>query len=368
MKTIAATLLLIFFSANQLYAQYAEEPYIPIDSIETKKVKFVGLPIVFFTPETSFAFGAGGQIFLLKNSNQYNLRKSNILFSGIYTMNRQLLIDIQSEIYMMKGDYLLDMDYKFQIFPNSFWGIGANTPDENQDSYNMASNELTIGFLKRLPPYLNFGFEFFFNDYQVTEVEEGGLLDEGNIPGANGARIVGLGVVFNQDKRDNIGSPNSGNLLQLKAQFSSQNIGASSDFNRFIFDLRIFEKIGRKNVMALQLYSESVFCVVPFQAKAWYGGGSRARGYFRGRYIDDMLYVVQSEYRFKFHQRWTAAGFLLAGEVADQVNNFFKNIKPSVGGGIRYRFVKDQDTWLRLDIGLGVDGNNGFYFGVNEAF
>ena len=41
--------------------------------------------------------------------------------------------------------------------------------------------------------------------------------------------------------------------------------------------------------------------------------------------MDNMLYVVQAEYRFKFHKRWTAAGFLLAGEVADQIDNFFKN-------------------------------------------
>jgi len=30
--------------------------------------------------------------------------------------------------------------------------------------------------------------------------------------------------------------------------------------------------------------------------------------------------------------------------------------------------LKDQGTWLRLDVGKGKDGQNGFYFGVNEAF
>ena len=38
------------------------------------------------------------------------------------------------------------------------------------------------------------------------------------------------------------------------------------------------------------------------------------------------------------------------------------------GGGIRFQLVKDQDTLLRFDTGVGEDGNNGFYFGVNEAF
>jgi outer membrane protein assembly factor BamA len=199
-------------------------------------------------------------------------------------------------------------------------------------------------------------------------VEEGGLLDEGNIPGSKGATVSGLGAVFNLDTRDNISSPNRGSLMQLKAQFSSQNLGASSDFNRFIFDIRQFQPIGRKSLLAFQLYMEDVLGEVPFQAKAWYGGGSRARGYFRGRFIHDFIYVVQAEYRLKFHSRWSAAGFILAGEVAEDVREIFTYVKPSFGGGVRFKLAKDQDTLLRLDIGAGVDGNSGFYLGVNEAF
>ncbi|MGI9570274.1 MAG: BamA/TamA family outer membrane protein, partial [Desulfobulbia bacterium] len=167
-------------------AQYTEEPYYPTDSLQTKNLRFVGLPLAFFTPETSFGFGGGGQVFLLRKSNQFNQRESNILISAIYTLNKQILVDIKPEIYLMGGEYMLDMAYIFKIFPNSFWGIGGNTPDENLESYNMTSNELSIGFIKRLPPKLNFGFEVFFNDYLITEVDSGGLLDQDNILGSDG--------------------------------------------------------------------------------------------------------------------------------------------------------------------------------------
>ncbi len=56
------------------------------------------------------------------------------------------------------------------------------------------------------------------------------------------------------------------------------------------------------------------------------------------------------------------------GEVADLPGGFLDDIKPSVGGGIRFKLVKDQNTVLRLDIGVGKDDSSGFYFGVNEAF
>ena len=188
--------LFILFCSNQLFGQYTEEPYVPLDTLQSKKLKIIGLPIAFYTPETNFGFGGGGQVFLLRESNRYNLRKSSILVSAIYTLNNQLLIDLNPEIYLMKGDYLLDMMYRFKIFPNSFWGIGGDTSAENEEVYNMTSHEFSVGLIKRLPPYLNFGFEYFFNDYQITEVEEGGILDEGEVPGAEGARISGLGVVL----------------------------------------------------------------------------------------------------------------------------------------------------------------------------
>jgi hypothetical protein len=54
--------------------------------------------------------------------------------------------------------------------------------------------------------------------------------------------------------------------------------------------------------------------------------------------------------------------------VSDQASNFFTNVKPGAGGGIRFKFVKDQNTWLCLDFGTGRDGSSGIYFGVNEAF
>ena len=116
MRSRFAIYLFILLCTNQLFGQYTEEPYVPLDTLQSKKLKIIGLPIAFYTPETNFGFGGGGQVFLLRESNRYNLRKSSILVSAIYTLNNQLLIDLNPEIYLMKGDYLLDMMYRFKIF------------------------------------------------------------------------------------------------------------------------------------------------------------------------------------------------------------------------------------------------------------
>ncbi|MFY0601625.1 MAG: BamA/TamA family outer membrane protein [Cyclobacteriaceae bacterium] len=368
-KFIYSCILLVGFCFSG-QAQKSEEAVFRSDTLGNNQKGFnlIGLPIAFVTPETSFGFGGGAQVFLLNKSNVYNSRSSNILVSGIYTLKNQLFLDLKPQIYLNKGDYLLDMSYKFKLFPNVFWGVGNNNPDEFEEDYEMTSSELKVAFLKRLPPHLNFGFEYVLDFYDVTKTEEGGLLDGEGIVGNDKAIASGLGVIFNLDDRDDVAAPLSGNFVQLNARFASKSFGSTNSFNKYFTDLRTYRPLGKKSVLAIQIYYESAYGDVPFQAKSWYGGGERARGYFRGRFIENHMYVAQAEYRWRFHPRWTAAAFGLVGEVASLPENFFSEVKPGFGGGFRFKFVKTQNAWLRADIGIGKDGNNGFYFGVNEAF
>ena len=369
---ILYTSLLIVFLSSTVFAQRNnEEGFIQTDTIRKgKSIQFVALPIVFYTPETKFGFGGGGQLFLLNKTNEYNQRFSNIFFSVIYTSEKQFIFEATPQIYLGHGDYFIDMFYTYRVFPNSFWGIGPSTPESNKESYNQTTNKFDINLLKRLPPNLNFGLSVNYANYQITEVLEGGILDSGTIPGSDGARITGLGAIFNLDSRDDIGAPQSGNYLSLSARFSSELFGATHAFNKFIFDLRTYQPISKKSILAFRFYLENNYGDVPFQGMASYGGSKNARGYFNGRFIDKQMYIVQAEYRWRFKERWTLAGFGLFGSVNDQVGDLFSfnNMKPSIGGGIRFKLIKDKSTWLRLDYGRGIDGQSGIYFGVNEAF
>lgn len=363
-------LCFIFFFVQISWAQNTKD-VVSTDTLgKSKKIQFIGIPIVFYTPETSVGFGAGGQVFLLQEKNIYNKRISNIFFDAIYTSKKQFILDVMPQIYFGDGDYYLDMAFKYKIFPNSFWGIGGDTPESNKESYDMTSQLFNVSFLKRLPPNLNFGFELFYQNFDVTEVQEGGLLASGDIVGSDGAVISGFGVIFNLDTRDNIGSPLSGNLLKINAKFSSELLGATQGYNTFIADLRTYQKIGKRSIIALQLYYEGHYGSIPFQGMSAYGGSTRARGYYQGRYLDNHLYVAQAEYRHRIRTRWEVAAFGLFGAVADTPNALFSfsDMKPSLGAGVRFKVLKNQNTWLRMDIGKGLDGNSGFYFGVNEAF
>jgi len=43
-------------------------------------------------------------------------------------------------------------------------------------------------------------------------------------------------------------------------------------------------------------------------------------------------------------------------------------VKLSVGAGLRFLFNKEEKVNLRMDIGIGQNGNTGIYFGLEEAF
>lgn len=368
MRRILSIILFIGFSLHVL-GQSKDKGIVRSDTIKTgKNLKLIGIPVLFSTPETGFGFGGGGQLYLTGESNTFLARQSNILFTGIYTANNQIVIQALPQVYFGKGNYYLDGSYEFRIYPNKFWGIGNDTPEDNEEDYDMTSHKMRVDFLKRLPPSLNFGFRFNFENHEVTEVEPGGILDSGEIPGSDRAVIVGLGAIFNFDTRDQIEDPHGGYYVTFNGQFSSENFGATHGFNRFETDLRAYRPIREKGLLALRLYVQNNFGDVPFQAKAQLGGGNIARGYFAGRFIDDQMYVLTAEYRWRFHPRWSLAAFGLMGEVSDLTQDFFQNPKFSTGGGIRFKILKQQNTLVRLDVGIGEDGNNGFYFGVNQAF
>ncbi len=362
------TVLMVFLGLASNAQEYTNRLIETDTLLIRKKIQLVGTPMIFYTPETKFGFGGGVQMFLLNQTNIYNARLSNILISAIFTSEKQMIFDARPQVYFNAGDLFLDGLLIFRKYPNSFWGIGSNTPESNLERYNMETFQLTAAILKRLPPTLNFGFEFNFENHEMIEVLEGGLLDSGTVPGSEGARISGLSFVFNLDDRDNTSSTVRGNFIQLKAGFSSRVFGATYSFNRYIIDFRKYFNFIRRNTLAVQAYVQSNYGNVPFQSLAWLGGGERMRGYFKGRYMDHHMYVLQSEYRWRFHPRFTAAGFISVGEVSGSTGKFFQSPVKSFGGGLRFKILRDKPTVARFDIGIGENGNRGFYFGVNEAF
>jgi len=337
------------------------------DTLFLNNFQTILLPIAYSSPETSFAFGLGGQFFFrFKDSPTEKL--SNIFFAAIYTVNNQLILQAIPQLYFKEENYYAEGLIEYQSFPNKFYGIGNDTPEDNVENYNMWSIKTSVSLLRNLPPFFSFGLKLTFNYYEVVETDSAGLMEGGTIKGADKANLSGIGFIFRHDKRDNYYDPLFGHYIYFEVLGVTSALGATHSYQKYTIDFRKYFNLTKTSVIATQVTTELTYGDVPFQGAAWLGGGVRGRGYFKGRFIDDHLYAWQVEYRQAFAKRWRLAGFIGSSEVASKTSNFFSDTKFFFGGGVRFKVKKDNPTLLRADYGIGEDGNSGFYFGVNQAF
>jgi outer membrane protein assembly factor BamA len=334
-----------------------------------KNVQSIFIPVVFFSPETELAFGAGGQLFFRTKGSRIDTRLSNIFVSAVYTLRKQLFIDLKPQIYFQNESYFLDAAIKYKDNSYRFWGIGNDTPDEAQEDYKETVIETRVAFLKRLEPFYNFGLQYNFYYHNMVDVQPDGLLDsDSTIVGRDGTTLSGIGLRFNLDTRDNTFSPFSGFYVQLESTSYSRVLGSTHSFTEYILDGRNYFKLGKRSIIAAQAYLKLTYGDVPFQRAGRLGGGERGRGYFEGRFINNHFYALQGEYRLKLAERWKAAGFIVVAEVAQRPSSFFGIPKLSFGGGIRWQPLKGNESSLRFDVGFNDNQELGIYFGINEAF
>ncbi|MBI5464541.1 MAG: BamA/TamA family outer membrane protein, partial [Ignavibacteriales bacterium] len=106
----------------------------------------------------------------------------------------------------------------------------------------------------------------------------------------------------------------------------------------------------------------------PFYALAKLGGQTMMRGYFEGRFRDYHYTAAQVEVRTPLWWRFDAAAFVGTGEVAHRLGEFsLRELKPSLGFGIRFTVIPEERLRLRLDWGFGAH-DSGFYIAADEAF
>ena len=95
---------------------------------------------------------------------------------------------------------------------------------------------------------------------------------------------------------------------------------------------------------------------------------SDIRGYQPGRYRDDTMFAVQSEYRKTLGRYFGFVLFGGVGEVAPAWDSYtWSDLLPAGGTGIRFNLSKKQRINLRADIAYGANGWS-WNLSVGEAF
>jgi hypothetical protein len=326
------------------------------------------LPLFYYTPETRGAFGVGGNMNFNLGRDKAETRPSSIWFFAVYTMNNQVQIQLNPEIYFPKNAFVVNSTLKYVRFPQKFYGIGNSVSASAAEKYAPETIGFGISVQRKLVGSVFAGLQYRAERTRIESVEPGGLLDQGDIPGKDGGVISGLGFTISWDSRDNVFFPRKGYYFRFVADCYTSVLGSDYHYTSTRLDLRRYIPAFSTHVLAVQAYIGNMGGSPPFYELSMLGGASLLRGNYTGQFRDKALVAVQAEYRMPVWRRFGVVAFAGLGDVASDLRQIeFNNLKYSLGAGLRYRLDAREGTNLRLDFAWGK-GSTGLYVTVQEAF
>ncbi|RPI65429.1 MAG: hypothetical protein EHM47_18775 [Ignavibacteriales bacterium] len=344
--------------------------------LKEKQGGWFAVPFASYSPETEWAFGAAGLFyFYMDNEASNTSRLSNLLPSVEFTTKKQMTIELEHDIYLNNSEYRFYGNLGFAKFPFSFYGIGNNTLEENEESYTARYFYIESTFIKNFIPDkgsgLNAGIKYEFRSDKLIKKKPGGLLSSRNIWGNSGGIISGLGIIVNWDTRDNTFSTFSGEYIEINGSFFGKYLFSDYIYNSYNLDARKyfnFPVFDTLHIAAFQFAANLTSGRPPFYKLATFGGDENMRGIFQGRFRDNTSFYLQGEYRFHIIWRIGMAAFAGLGEAANKITSFAINqLKTAYGIGFRFFVIPDEKILARLDFGFSK-GEGQMYLSFNEAF
>ncbi len=334
----------------------------------TPRGGFVVTPVAYYTPETRLAFGVVGIHYFRLGHSLPPSRLSHYRFNFIRTQNKQSIAQVDYELYLAGGDFLVDGMAKFWLFPDRFYGIGNRNAEADRENYSSRNWRLQMNMQRRWGENFFAGLRMEFFSLRVVEIEDGGLLASCDIPGSQGGRLSALGLFGKWDSRDNTFSTASGTYCALFFNFFTPALASDFTFTQIILDARKYFPLGTAQVLAVQGIFKSVQGDSPFQTLPMFGGLNLMRGFYEGRYRDRNMLALQAEYRRPLWGRFGLCGFAGAAQVQDKASRLALNEFHVAGGiGLRYKFNRRENLNIRLDAGF-AGHSPAFYLTFAEAF
>ncbi len=376
MKARIFFLIIVIFS-GVVHAQKRESfpvRYIKrvfFDTTPKSEPQFLAYPIVAYAPETSVELGISS-LYVRYAKKDTNNRLSEINALGFYTLQKQFGGILEHAIYSDKNKWFILGKLKFQSFPLSFYGIGAEAPNVKLSRVDAFQFQLKERVLRKVYKNIYLGAEMDFqhlgnvrfNDFDTNVVYE-------KPNGHEGSNNFGLGLGLLYDNRHNVLNVRDGFFSELAFIHYNPVYGSKFNFTSVFSDVRWFRPIRERNVLAIHAIGQFTYGNPPFNQLALLGGESIMRGYYLGRFRDRNLIASQVEYRmlpFSFAKRWGATVFAGSGLVFNQINSIENDhILLAAGAGLRFQLFRKKDVWIRLDVAFTKEGN-GVYIFIGEAF
>lgn len=366
----------------------------------------IAFPIIGSNPATGFMFGLGGQYaFKMPESSKYSIMSGSLQA----TSKNQYLVIFKNNIYTKKEKIFFTGDWRFQVFSQSTYGLGTNSPEggvldyqfglagieTTADSlaqpmkYNFIRVHQGMAFKIKKSMYLGFGLQL--DGYSKIKDEKLRLAPGDTLITAHYAysRKYGfstdkyyssaLHAAFVIDKRDNMIQPYSGFYFDIGWRGALKMLGSEKNANMANVEWRSYHNVSARNPTHLVAFwligefsPEGQFPYMTLPATSYDQRSRSGRGYTQGRFRGNQYSYGEAEYRFPISTCggvWSGVAFLNATTANNpaQKLKLFESIQPGYGLGLRIMLDKSTRTNLTLDYGFGKK-SSGFYLAVSETF
>jgi len=287
--------IILIFYLTAIHSAYSS---ITIDTT-LKRKKLIALPVIYYTPDTRWGFGAAGVFSFNFKTDTLNARYSNISFGFAYTQNKQLSIYIPYQLYLLNRKIWIYGEIGFYNYIYSFYGIGNNSPKLLQEKYSVQFPRIRIAPLIKMMKNHYLGIRFSRDQFKYSKYDSSGQLIKHLIIGSNSGTSSNLGIIYNYDSRDIPLYPSKGILFESYIYVENKWLGSDYQFSKISLDFSQYMNLKKNLILATNILNKISYGDVPFHQMPSIGGPKKLRGYIDGRYRDEMLLLLQLDLSLK---------------------------------------------------------------------
>ena len=323
---------------------------------------------------------AANASFFTSKSDLGNISTVNTGF--IYSQYKQVLIPLESSIWLEDNKYNFLGDWRYYKYPTYTYGLGGHTSTAEADliDYNYLRVYQTV--YKQI--YGDFHAGFGYNlDYHWNITDEGKNTDfqeyNKSAGDTNETKTTSSGFTLNllYDSRRNSNNPQGGaSYANITFRDNLTFLGSNEDWKSMIFDFRKYISLPGNSNNVLAIWNLDWFTLagqppyLDLPSTGWDTYSNTGRGYIQGRLRGDNFLYLETEYRFEIMKNGFLGGVVFSNleTISDYPGNQFSTLYPGAGLGVRIKLNKYSNTCLAIDYGFGANGSGGFFFNLGEVF
>ncbi|WP_447400770.1 BamA/TamA family outer membrane protein [Vibrio harveyi] len=374
MKTSYNLALTALLSSSSAFAMQQDESSLMDDILtklgssetvdESKLIDWGVLPGPFVNPEQGFGIGVAAVGLYTPYDWQKGDPYSTVTVTSYGSTSGSYGLGLNNRTYLKNDKVRLLGEAWISHTPGYYWGIGSQAAENenNKVQYEGQRLQLSPKIAVEVAPntYAKLGWQW--QSFSKVDGVDGDILPSEVADATSSGVLVGM----EYDTRDFEPNPMRGQFLDIEWIANRDSLGSDEDYDNLVANYRVYQQWSDTTIIAMEVYSQSIFGDAPWFDYAQLGDDQRMRGYYQGQYRDKHQLSTQVEIRHTIAGRHGVVGWLGAGNIAPTYRDLFKSSwLPTVGVG--YRFAFKARINVRVDLGVGKD-STGFYFQINEAF